>query len=310
MKKDNVEIKSGSEILSGTLTYSSDQKNLPLVILVAGSGLVDRNENHKKLKINLLSSIASHFEKFNIATLRYDKRGVGCSTGDYWTTGLFDNIEDAKAAFAFVKGTPAVDPTHIFMLGHSEGAIITAHIASQQLGLSGAIVLSGTARSGMEVLKWQLKKVLQGLPSWQKKIIRFFRIDLHKAQVKTLEKIKRSSKDKMRFKLFSIINAKWMREFIEYDPTLDLKKISIPILAITGDKDIQTPAEDLEMIKKLAPVQIKAKVITDLTHIVRRDTEQTSVSHYKKLIMQPVDSEVLHLMTEWILNLSALNEKA
>lgn len=285
------------------------KKDLLLVILVAGSGQVDRNENHKKLKINLISSIASHFEKFNIATLRYDERGVGCSTSDYWTTGLFYNIEDAKSAFDFVKWTPAVDPTHIFMLGHSEGAIITAHIASQQLGLSGAIVLPGTARSGMEVLKWQLKMVSQGLSSWQKKIIRFFRIDLHKTQVKTLEKIKRSSKDKMRFKLFSKINAKWMREFIEYDPTLNLKKISIPILAITGDKDIQTPVEDRETMKKLVPGQIETQVITDLAHIVRRDKEKASISHYKKLITQPVDPEVLHLMAEWILRLSNVTQK-
>tara|TARA_R110000868_G_scaffold158036_3_gene385819 strand:- start:75090 stop:76022 length:933 start_codon:yes stop_codon:yes gene_type:complete len=310
MKKIDVTFKSGSEILSGTLTCSMDQKSLPLVILVAGSGPVDRDENHKKLKINLLSSIASYFEKFNIATLRYDKRGVGHSTGDFLSTGFFDNIEDAKAAIDFIKDTSHVAPKHILMLGHSEGAIISAHIASQQHGLSGAILLAGTARSGMGILKWQLEKIAPGLSNWQKKLLRFLRIDLFKSQHKTLEKIQQSSQAKMRTKLFSTINAKWMREFIQYDPTPCLEKISIPILAITGDKDIQTPADDLAMMKKLIGHQVETHVISDLTHVMRRDTGKPAISHYKELISHPVDTEVLRLMVGWILKINGINTTA
>ena len=75
--------------LAGTVTLPDAQGTFPGVVLVPGSGQVDRNENAKKLAINAFSEIAADLASKGIASLRYDKRGVGESQGDFWETGFY-----------------------------------------------------------------------------------------------------------------------------------------------------------------------------------------------------------------------------
>ena len=90
---------------------------------------MDRNENHKKIRLNALNDIARYLAQNGIASFRYDKRGVGQSGGDYWKTGFYDRVQDALAALQYLKQQKNIQPENAFMLGHSEGALISTRLA-------------------------------------------------------------------------------------------------------------------------------------------------------------------------------------
>jgi alpha/beta superfamily hydrolase len=216
-----VTFQSGALRLAGTLMLPSTEGCFPTVLLLPGSGQVDRNENAKILAINALHEIAIHLAGQGIATFRYDKRGVGASEGDYFGTGFFDRVHDAKAALAWLKLQDQIQPEKVFVLGHSEGSGITMRLAGAGADVAGIILLTGWARSSEELLLWQAEQVVPGMGGFNGWLIKLLHIDIRKAQLKQFAKIKRSTKDWYR-QLHVKVNAKWLREFLSYTPAEDL----------------------------------------------------------------------------------------
>ena len=300
MVEEDIKLVSETLTLSATLVTPDSGGPFPAVLLVPGSGQVDRNENHKRLAINAFREIAEYLAGEGIATLRYDKRGVGASEGDYWATGLYDNATDALAVLTQLKAHPAVKPGLVFLLGHSEGAMISIRLAGEGADVAGVILIAGAAKWGEDILKWQAVQVVKGLRGLNKWIIKLFRINVLKSQQKQIEKIKRSSKDWYRVQLIAKINAKWMREFIEYDPAPDLAKINVPVLAITGSKDIQVDPADLARMRELIKGDFESHEIPNVTHILRVEEGEPTISTYKKQTRQPVDRRILEMVSTWL----------
>src|SRR5699024_5071359 len=137
--------------LAGTLTVPESENNIhPAVLLIAGSGKVDRNGNAKQLEMNVYKDLANFLTKQGLMTLRYDKRGVGKSGGDYMKAGLSDFITDAGSLLSFLKNHPKVDSDRVFILGHSEGALI-APAVHQKVPASGLILLAGAAEPSIDL---------------------------------------------------------------------------------------------------------------------------------------------------------------
>lgn len=295
-----VSFHSGSRILSGTVMLPDAQGVFPGVVLIPGSGQVDRNENARKLAINAFREIATDLVNNGIATLRYDKRGVGESQGDFWKTGFYDNVSDALAALHFFKFNENIQPHHVFLLGHSEGAVIATRLAATGADVTGVILLSGTAQSGENVLLWQGEQTVKGMRGLTSFLIKALHIDVQKAQQKQLEKIKRSTKDWYRVQLIAKINAKWMREFLKYNPADDLPKIQVPVLAITGSKDIQVNPSDLKRMAELVKSEFESYEVPDATHILRAEFGEASLSTYDEQVQRPVDKRMLNLVSDWL----------
>jgi hypothetical protein len=271
----------------------------PAVLLIAGSGRVDRNENAKRFAIDALHQVALYLAGQGVATLRYDKRGVGQSEGDYYESGFFDQVFDASSALDYLKSREDIRADLVFLLGHSEGALIATRMAGTGADVAGAILLAGTARSGEEVLKWQTEQVMKGLHGFNKWLIDLLHIDVLKREAEQLDKIKRSTKNAYRVQLAKI-NARWLREFMAYDPAQDLPNIQVPVLAITGSKDIQVMPADLERMRALVPGEFEGHEIPDVTHMLRAEAGEPSISQYKAEILQPVDSRILSLISTWL----------
>jgi pimeloyl-ACP methyl ester carboxylesterase len=261
---------------------------------------VDRNENAKKLAIDAFREIAADLAGKGIASLRYDKRGVGKSQGDFWETGFYDNVADASAALSFFKTYEHIHPQQVFMLGHSEGAVIATRLAATGADVEGVILLSGTAQSGEDTLLWQEKQVLKGMRGINGFLIHALHIDAQKAQRKQLEKIKHSTKDWYRAQLIAKVNAKWYREFLAYNPADDLPKIQVPVLAITGTKDIQVDPSDLERMAALVNSDFECYAVPDVTHILRKEAGDATLSTYQQQVQQPVDERVLNIISGWL----------
>jgi len=300
MIEQEIEFTSQAFQLAGTLAWPEGEGPYPGVLLIAGSGQVDRNENHKRLPLNVFGEIASHLAEHGIATLRYDKRGVGASEGDFWGTGFFDNVSDAAAALQCLKDQQGIRPEVVFVLGHSEGSVIATKLAADGADVAGAILLSGPARSGEEVLKWQAPRVMRGMRGPVKWLIKLLRMDVIKSQQKQIDKVKRSSKDWYRTQLIAKVNARWMREFLAYDPSEDMPRIRVPVLAITGSKDIQVDPRDLTRMSALIQAEFEYHDLPDVSHILRVEPGEPTVSTYSKQARQPVDSRLLQLVSQWL----------
>jgi len=300
MIEEDVIFENKSVKIAGTLTKPDSGSSFPCVLLIPGSGQVDRNENHKKMRLNAIHDIAVYLANNGIASLRYDKRGVEASDGDYWKTGFYDNVLDAKASLRYLKTQESIQHENTFLLGHSEGALICTRMAGDGVDVAGVILIAGTAQSGGDTLKWQAKTIAKGLKGINKRIITLLRIDIEKSQQKQLFKIRGSAKDWYRVQLFSKLNAKWMREFIDYNPAEDLSKIKVPVLAITGSKDIQVNPNDLKGMEKLVRSQFEYHLLDGITHMLRYQEGDADISTYKKQIKQPMDSRILALISLWL----------
>jgi pimeloyl-ACP methyl ester carboxylesterase len=286
--------------LAGTMTIPDVGDAFPTVLFIPGSGQVDRDENHKKVRLNVFRELADFLTTNGIASLRYDKRGVGASSGNYWETGYYDNISDALAALDFLKTQREVNAEQIFLLGHSEGAYISTRIAASGASIAGAILLAAGARRGEDTLKWQALKVVEGMRGFNKWLIKLLHINVAKSQQKQLDKIKKSEKDYYRVQLIAKINAKWMREFIAYNPADDLPKITAPVLAITGSKDIQVNPEDLKLMEKIIKSPLEYHILPDVTHLLRKEEGVASISNYRKLVKRPLDERIPEIIVNWL----------
>jgi pimeloyl-ACP methyl ester carboxylesterase len=300
MKEQELEFQSEGIRLSGTVTMPDNGSAVPGVLLIPGSGKVDRNENARKIHIDVFREIAHFLADNSIASLRYDKRGVGKSGGDFWQTGLLDNIKDARSALEYFRNYKGIKADKVFLLGHSEGAIISTRLAGNGADVAGVILLAGAAQKGEDILKWQAQQIARSLKGFNGWLIKLLHIDVAKAQQKQIDKIKRSSKDWYRIQLFNKINAKWMREFLAYNPADDLPKVKVPILAITGSKDIQVNPEDLTRMAGLVNTDFEYHLLPDVTHILRTEKGPPSIATYRQQVIRPMDSRILTIVLDWL----------
>lgn len=128
----------------------------PLVLLISGSGLQDRDEtigDHKPFAV-----WADHLTKIGFAVLRVDDRGVGNSKGDpvfLSTTTTETLVSDANAAVQFSRTLSMIDSNRIFLMGHSEGVNIAIKLALQRNDIAGIVSLAGMTSSGIETSVFQ-----------------------------------------------------------------------------------------------------------------------------------------------------------
>lgn len=306
MVEQEVVFRSGALCLRGTLAVPEGDPPFPCLLTIVGSGRVDRDENQRAFPLNVMNTLAARLAERGIGSLRYDKRGVGASEGDFWKTGFYDNVTDAQAALAFLREHSVVDPAKVFVLGHSEGAYIAARVAAEAAapasaaGVAGAVLLAGGARLGEEELRWQGRRVAETLTGFNAWLIRLLRTDPVKRHAQQVERIKRSQKDSYRAHLVAKVNAKWMREFLAYDPREDLTRIDVPVLAITGQKDIQVDPGNLERMGALIPAPFEAHAVSDLTHLLRREEGLGGLASYRKQLKRQLDPRVPALVIDWL----------
>lgn len=294
--------------LSGTLTIPEQSKaKYPAVLIIAGSGKGDRDGNNKELKTNMYKEQADFLTEKGFATLRYDKRGTYKSEGNFLEAGVQDLINDASACVRFLQNHGQVDKEKIFILGHSEGALI-APAVHRQTPVSGLILLAGAARPNFQILPLQNERAyaelnqLPGLKGW---LIRKLRITekARRKNMKVITKILESDKNVMRIQ-GAKINAKWLRETVKYNVCDYLRETDCPVLAVTGEKDIQVPPEDVERVADFVRGEVEWKIIPDMNHILRpyegEHTILNILKEYKTTADKPLAQELLMTIENWL----------
>ncbi len=288
--------------LAGTLAEVSQP--VAAALLITGSGRVNRDTDArlgrrgpKILRTGVTRQVADALATAHVATLRYDKRGIGASGGDYLRAGLSENVADARAALRWLAARFPGLP--LLVAGLSEGTWHAARLAAEEQQVAGTILLGAPARTGEELIDWQINATAPTLPRAARVIMRLARQDFLRTQHKRLAVLRASTTDVIRLGGVRV-NARWWREFLRYDPVADYAKITTPVLAITGGADVQVPPEDVAAIGRHVQGTFDGHVVGDLSHLLRPDPDGKGPSGYRRALRQPVSAEVLGLVTGWV----------
>ncbi|MFT4468655.1 alpha/beta hydrolase [Arthrobacter sulfonylureivorans] len=296
--EEEVRFTSGTVQLVGTWAKPAGTVRGAALIL-PGSGPIDRNADHKRMPLGISRDLARELADRGIASLRYDKRGTGASDGTFLAAGFRQNTDDAAAALRWMVAQKAGD-LPVFLVGHSEGGYHAAAVAAEPgTRLDGTVLLSTSAHTGFETGRWQTAQICDSLPAFVRLLLKVLRKDLVTIQSKSVEKIRTTTEDVVRMQGRKI-NALWQREFIDFDPIPYLERLQMPVLAITGAKDVQVDPEDLNLIAATVPGPVTTRTIEDLSHLLRRDPKAPTLSDYKRQIREPVDAELLSLVGNWV----------
>ena len=299
--------------LAGTLTLPQKEGNFPVVVLISGSGPQNRDEellDHKPFLV-----ISDYLTRNGIAVLRYDDRGTAFSKGKYAGATTLDFSTDTQAAVDYLLTRKEIIKTKIGLIGHSEGGVIAPMVATNSKAVSFIVLLAGVGIKGGELLLLQQELVAR-VAGVSEREIQKTKIENKKTATdltdyfnkKTAEnpdiKIPEGmSKDAfVKMKVDQYTNT-WMNYFIKLDPTIALKKVKCPVLALNGSKDLQVPAkENLAAIKnaltKSGNTKVTAIELPNLNHLFQ-ECKTGSPDEYKE-IEQTFSPIALEAMLNWI----------
>ncbi|WP_324273705.1 alpha/beta hydrolase [Blastococcus brunescens] len=295
----------GEYPLNGTLTLPDGRLPAPAVVIASGSGPLDRDSNHRRARFDVAHQLAAALAAGGLASLRYDKRGVGESPGDWRTVGLHDNVDDLARARDALAARPEVDADRILLAGHSEGAILAAALAARGVPAAGLVLLSMSATPGAELLRWQARRIAPTLPRPVRGLLRLLRVDLERKVAGNHDRIRATTGDVARIG-GARINARWHREFLAHDPREDLRRLTVPVLALTGGKDLQVDPAHLATIEATVPGGATTALPPDLTHTLRRQPGPPSMGAYRRELRQPVDADLLGTVVRWCREITGL----
>ncbi|MDA8321488.1 MAG: alpha/beta fold hydrolase [Actinomycetota bacterium] len=162
----------------------------------------------QKLRGGITRVIAERLDAIGVSSLRFDKRGTGASEGDHLRAGMDQRLADVRAARDWLAARAPGLP--LLVIGHSEGTYYAARLAADGHA-AGAVLLSGAARPGREVITYQVAEMAERVPASTKLILRLMRTDAVRAQRKNQAKIMASSADVLRLQGVRV-NARWVRD--------------------------------------------------------------------------------------------------
>ncbi|MDX2261441.1 MAG: alpha/beta fold hydrolase [Gemmatimonadales bacterium] len=284
---EEVEVKApAGHMLAGSLTLPIARRGrMPAVITITGSGQQDRDESLPIVPgFRLFRQVADTLARHGIAVLRLDDRGVGGSGGEINGTSA-DFADDIRAAVAFLRTRPEIDPARIALVGHSEGGMIAPMIAATDRRLAAIVLMAGPAQSGRQIIDYQLGRAVTGDP--------------------TIPAASRDSAAAAVRAAFDSTTAKgpWMRYFLAYDPLPTLRRVRQPVLILQGATDRQVTAEQAPLIEQTLRAagnrRVTSVIFPDRNHLFLRDADG-SPTGYASLPGGHVDAEVMGTLVRWL----------
>jgi len=304
----------GHNELAGTLSVPNGKGPFPAVVLISGTGQNTRDEDVWGHKIFLVLADALN----RIAVLRYDKRGVGSSTGDYNAATTVDFTSDAEAAVTWLKTQREIDQHQVGVLGHSEGGIIAPAVAAEDKSVAFVVMIAGPTIRGdkLFVLQSAMTAKTYGAPDDYIAKRKLFDQELYDAIIA-------APSDAIALDRAGVIVAKgvgeklidsneagtlpqddarpWERYFLAYDPAPTLASLKVPVLALNGSLDVQVPArEDLAAAREALKSNPKATAIElpGMNHLLQ-DAKTGSPNEYNN-IEETISPTALNIICDWV----------
>lgn len=304
--------------LAGTLTLPKGTGPFPAVILIAGSGPHDRDEElagHRPFLI-----IADVLTREGIAVLRYDKRGIGGSTGSVDRSTTLDFAGDTQAAIAYLKSRKEIDARKIGLLGHSEGAMIAPYVANHSQDVAWLVLLAAPATLGEETLINQSSLIGQVGGLSEPQLLASLTFDREAYDLVRKEKVPAEAGERLKSLLkesgldaamppaaletqLRMLTSPWFRFFLDYDPVPVLQALKTPTLALYGQKDLQVPPKfNVTTFKKALEAagnkDYEVKELPELNHLFQHAYSGSPAEY--SAIEETFSPDALQILSDWI----------
>ena len=313
--------------LAGTLTLPQAKGKYPVVVLISGSGPQDRNEalmGHKPFLV-----LADFLTRNGVGVLRFDDRGTAKSTGNFNSATTLHLSRDVEAAVSYLMGRKEVDKKKIGLIGHSEGGIIAPMLAANDKRVAYVVMLAGTGVRGDELLLLQNSAIAKASgapeaaiaanrklnePLFHAIVNATDTVGLHKKlmdimreSINTTPELKASlsagQQDDLIVNSVNALLTPWMICFIKLDPTVALRKVKVPVLALNGSLDLQVPAaENLTAINKAlrdgGNTHFQTTELPGLNHLFQE--AETGLPNEYPLIEHTISPRALNEILKWI----------
>ncbi len=277
--------------IHGKLMLPTAATPCPVVIIIAGSGPTDMDGNNAGMTNNSLLYLARELAANGIASVRYDKRGIGKSAaaGSREEDLRFDHYINDAAAWADKLGNDARF-NKIVIAGHSEGSLIGMVAANRSKTVDAYVSIAGCGSPAYEILE----KQLQGQPMQIQQESAVICKELREGR--TVEEIPF---------YFSALYRRSVQPYLiswfAYDPAVEIARLNIPVLIIQGDKDIQVGTEEAAKLYAAQP-SASMHIINDMNHVLKHCTtmqQMAQLATYKDADL-PIKPELVPLIVEFI----------
>lgn len=256
-KEIHFNLVSGKFKLPAVLTLPEKTGNTPAVVLVAGSGVQNRDEANSVDKP--FKDVAEGLAKQGIASLRFDKRTFAYHSqflSGSQSVGINEEYtNDATAAFSYLSDYKGINHAKIFLLGHSEGGMLAPRIALSNKKLAGLIIMAGSPRRLEDIYEDQIA---------EKEPLELTYVMSEVAKIKQLDKM-----DKAPDETILGAPASYWKDLNSQDAATDALKFSKPILIMQGKRDTQSFMTDFNLWKKKlsAKKNVVYKTYAKLNHL-------------------------------------------
>lgn len=288
-KEENLILETKIGKIKGTLLFPKLRNKVPLVLIIAGSGPTDRNGNNPMMINNSLKILAEGLCKNDIASLRFDKRGIGESRNAMTIESNLrfeDYVDDVKKWIEFLQKDERFES--VIVLGHSEGSLI-GMIAIQKTKVKKFISIAGIAEKASKILREQIKMQSSNLLEQANPII---------------EKLEKgdtvSNISPIFFNLFRPSVQPYLISWFKYNPQEEIAKLNCPILIIQGTNDIQVTTDNATKLSVANKKAIKI-IIPQMNHIMKEselDRQKNIQTYFNPNL--PIKSELIQELVKFI----------
>lgn len=243
--------------LHGTLRAAA--RNSPVILIIAGSGPTDRDGNSELgVHSDVYKMLAEGLAAKGISSLRYDKRGVGESRASMVKQSdlrIQTYADDAAAMAAALRKQANV--RCVWMLGHSEGALLAELAAQKPDGICGLILVAGSGRRIADVMREQLSVMPE--PARGKALAAIAELEAGRLV---------PNPPAQPLGLFYTEVQPYLISWMAADPARLLANTKLPVLIVQGDTDIQVPVADAKALAAAKP-DAKLAVLAGVNHILK-----------------------------------------
>ncbi|MFK3720588.1 alpha/beta hydrolase [Pseudomonas fulva] len=254
-----IDLDTGQGVLHGSLLLPQQDTPPPVVLIIAGSGPTDRDGNNPAGgRVDNLKRLALLLANANIASARYDKRGVAASqpaTPDERDLSVERYVADVVAWGHKLKADPRFGP--LILIGHSEGALI-ASLAAEQAGASAVISLAGSGRPMAEVVREQLAERLPPAQLARGSAL-LDRLEAGQTSLDVPAPLRQVFRPSVQPYLITLFRQ---------DPAAAFARLSMPALIVQGRNDVQVDVADAQKLKDAKP-DAHLVLIEGMNHMLR-----------------------------------------
>lgn len=314
----------GGHVLKGTFTKPEGEGPFVCAVLLTGSGPQDRDESMLDHKPFLV--LSDYLTRRGFAVLRYDDRGIGASGGTFTGTKVLGLSQDAEAAFAYALSRD--DVVKAGFIGHSEGGLTAPMVAARRDDVAFIVSLAGPGTPGRQIIEDQTRLILgaQGamaadmaeLTAEQKPLLDIIERatspealseQLRVALAKMLDAAPEEElqmlggRDALMAQRMAEFSDPWYVSFVNSNAAEHWEKVSCPVLALNGDKDLQVPFEANLMgirdaCERGGNRDVEVRVFPGLNHLFQVCT--TGAPNEYGSIITSYDPAVLEALADWL----------